>query len=127
MRPAGRLYQACRITLFVRDHCGLCTRAKSALSHVWETRPFVYNEVDVIQPEFRRWRDLYDMDVPVVRTRSPPPVRVSRLCSCWIQVHISRADSAEEDPSLASKAVKLMHRFTPEDIQAKMDEVEKTP
>jgi len=41
------------------------------------------------------------------------------------KVHISKADSAEEDPSLASKAVKLMHRFSPEDIQSKMDEVEK--
>lgn len=68
MRLTARLLQqqTCRITLFTRANCGLCTRAKSALSNVWDARPFDYREVDVIDPASKKWRDLYDMDVPVV-------------------------------------------------------------
>lgn len=69
MRASIRLLQqhASRITLFTRANCGLCARAKSALSDVWDVRPFEYHEVDVVQPEAKGWRDLYDLDVPVVR------------------------------------------------------------
>lgn len=42
------------------------------------------------------------------------------------QIHISNAKAPEEDPSLASEALKLMHRFTPEQVKAKMDEAEKS-
>lgn len=66
MRASTRLLQSCRITLFTRENCGLCSRAKSALSHVWDSRPFVYSEVDIVAPGARAWRDLYDFDVPVV-------------------------------------------------------------
>lgn len=41
------------------------------------------------------------------------------------QIHVSKVAAAEEDPKAASRAVKLMHRFSPEDVQAKMDLVEK--
>ena len=123
MRPAGRLYQACRITLFTRDNCGLCVRAKSALSHVWDSRPFVYHEIDIIKPEFQGWRDCYDMDVPVVRTLAS--ISMDEWVLIPMQIHISKAGAPEENPSLASKAIKLMHRFSPKDIQSKMDEVEK--
>lgn len=63
---ALRQGMACRITLFTRANCGLCTRAKSALSDVWDKRPFDYAEVDIIEPAHKAWRDLYDIDVPVV-------------------------------------------------------------
>lgn len=66
MRASARLLQSCRITLFTRENCGLCTRAKSALSNVWDSRPFVYKEVDIVKPGAQAWRDLYDFDVPVV-------------------------------------------------------------
>ncbi|CAK7229361.1 hypothetical protein SBRCBS47491_007219 [Sporothrix bragantina] len=68
MRITPRLFQqqlACRITLFTRANCGLCTRAKSALSAVWDVRPFDYHEVDIIDPAAQNWRNLYDLDVPV--------------------------------------------------------------
>lgn len=41
------------------------------------------------------------------------------------QIHVSKADSPEEDPKLAPKALKLMHRFTPEQVKAIMDKAEK--
>ncbi|KAI6348047.1 hypothetical protein MCOR25_010859 [Pyricularia grisea] len=105
MRVSSRLWQSCRITLFTRENCGLCTNAKATLSTVWDDRPFVYREVDIIKPEAKSWRDLYDFDVPVI--------------------HVSKADAPEENPQLSSRALKLMHRFTPDEVQAKMDAAEK--
>lgn len=68
MRVTSRLFQhACRITLFTRENCGLCTQAKSVLSDVWDKRHFEYKEVDIVKSEsIPRWRDLYEFDVPVV-------------------------------------------------------------
>ncbi len=40
------------------------------------------------------------------------------------QIHISKSTAPEEDPKIASKAAKLMHRFTAEEVGAKMDAVE---
>ncbi|KAG6363178.1 hypothetical protein INS49_008274 [Diaporthe citri] len=105
MRATSRLLQLpCRITLFTREHCGLCVSARSVLSDVWDSRPFVYKEVDIVKPAAQQWKDLYDFDVPVI--------------------HVSKADSPEEDPKLAPKASKLMHRFTPEQVKAMMDKAE---
>lgn len=61
-----RLLHACRITLFSRDDCGLCTQAKDVLSNVWDKRPFHYTEVNLAKPEFKHWKNLYDFDIPVV-------------------------------------------------------------
>ena len=41
-----------------------------------------------------------------------------------MQIHISSSKEEEEIPNLASKAKKLMHRFSAEEVKAKMDEVE---
>lgn len=90
----------------MRDNCGLCVRAKSALSHVWDRRPFDFKEVNITHPEAKPWKDIYDFDVPAI--------------------HVTQSDAPAEDPKAVSKAIKLMHRFSPEDIEAKMDQVEKT-
>lgn len=60
------LQHACRITLFSRDNCSLCTQAKSVLSSVWDKRPFEYREVNLARPDAEAWRALYDFDIPVV-------------------------------------------------------------
>ncbi|KAH0595355.1 hypothetical protein MHUMG1_07107 [Metarhizium humberi] len=105
MFATNRLLHACRITLFTRDNCGLCTQAKGVLSDVWDKRPFAYKEVNLALPESRSWREFYDFDIPVI--------------------HISKVNAAEEQVNAAGKAVKLMHRFTVEQVEAKMDQVEK--
>lgn len=64
MYATRRLLHACRITLFSRDTCGLCTQAKGVLSNVWDKRHFDYTEVDLTKSE--KWRNLYDFDIPVV-------------------------------------------------------------
>lgn len=127
MRATSRLLQLpCRITLFTREHCGLCVSARSVLSDVWDSRPFVYKEVDIVKPAAQQWKDLYDFDVPVVcnsHTITICTVLVSRSLTP-VQIHISKASSPEEDPKLVSKALKLMHRFTPEQVKAMMDKAE---
>ncbi|KAK8140493.1 glutaredoxin domain protein [Apiospora sp. TS-2023a] len=106
MRATTRLFQnACRITLFTRENCGLCTQARSVLSNVWDSRPFDFEEVDIIKDKtIPPWRDLYEFDVPVI--------------------HVSKATAPKEDPKSASKALKLMHRLKEVDVQAKMDAAE---
>ncbi|KAL1878738.1 hypothetical protein Daus18300_002014 [Diaporthe australafricana] len=106
MRATNKLLQlTCRITLFTRENCGLCVSARSVLSDVWDSRPFVYKEIDIVKPAAQNWKELYDVDVPVI--------------------HVSKAGSPEEDPKLASQALKLMHRFTSEQVKATMDKAEK--
>jgi hypothetical protein len=66
MFPTQRLLHASRITLFMRHNCGLCHQAKGVLSDVWDKRPFEYTEIDLAQPSFESWKNLYDFDIPVV-------------------------------------------------------------
>jgi hypothetical protein len=42
------------------------------------------------------------------------------------QVHISASTAQEENPSMAGTAAKLMHRFTEQEVQAKMDIAERS-
>jgi len=104
MRLSSRLLQSCRITLFTRENCSLCTNAKHTLSKVWDARPFVFREVDVMKPDQTMWRDLYEFDAPVI--------------------HISRASEQVETPQLSGRAIKLMHRFTAEEVHEKLDQAE---
>ncbi|KAG9246314.1 glutaredoxin domain-containing protein [Calycina marina] len=106
MHPSARLFTQlpCRITFFTRSNCSLCINARQTLSNVWDTRPFFYKEIDVMTPEGKLWKDLYEFDTPVIHVRS--------------------SAKEEESPYLASKAVKLMHRFTEEEVKSKMDVAE---
>ena len=67
MRPTARLLQhTARITLFTRQDCGLCDTAKSVLNSLGKKRSFEYNEIDVMAPEQKQWKNAYEFDVPVV-------------------------------------------------------------
>jgi hypothetical protein len=46
------------------------------LSEVWNKRPFAFQEVDIVKPESKAWRDLYEFDVPVVSWAQHPDVLV---------------------------------------------------
>lgn len=49
----------------------------------------------------------------------------SAMTTHFSQIHINKVGAPEEDPRFATKARKLMHRFTPEQVKAQMDEAEK--
>jgi hypothetical protein len=36
------------------------------LSEVWDVKPFEFKEIDVMRPEEKNWRNLYEFDTPVV-------------------------------------------------------------
>lgn len=122
MRAATRLLQACRITFFTRDGCKLCTDAKQTLSDVWDVRPFVYREINVMKPDQTVWRNLYEFDTPVVSIS----ISIKTIAN-FGQIHVTNASSPEEDPELSGKAKKLMHRFTAEEVQKKMNDAEALP
>jgi len=58
-----------------------------------------------MKPNGKPWRQFYEFDTPVI--------------------HISRQEDEPEAPKRISEAVKLMHRFSTEEINAKMDLVKK--
>lgn len=73
-------------------------------------------------PEGRNWRDLYEFDTPVVSEKGDGVNHV--MCVDLIQIHVSNSKKPEEVPELSAKANKLMHRFTEEEVKAKMDAAE---
>ncbi|EED24201.1 conserved hypothetical protein [Talaromyces stipitatus ATCC 10500] len=90
--------QPARLTLFTRAQCGLCDTAKLTLSQLQQRRTFRYNEVDIMAPKNKKWKDVYEFDVPVL--------------------HVQPANSDEE-----SKLRKLFHRFSEVEIVKVVDEV----
>lgn len=91
----------CRLTLFVRSNCSLCDDAKVVLSRVWDRKPFHYDEVDVMAPGNGRWKDIYEFDTPVV--------------------HIDKENQDGGSVQTKANALKLMHRFKQDQIEALMD------
>jgi hypothetical protein len=65
MATRSAVSQACRITLFTRVNCGLCTSARDVLQRVHQKKPFEFHQIDVMAPQNSKWR-IYEFDVPVV-------------------------------------------------------------
>lgn len=67
MRYSVQLLQhTARITLFTRSNCSLCDSAKSVLRKVAEKRSFDLSEINVMDSNQNKWKDLYEYDTPVV-------------------------------------------------------------
>ena len=67
MRQTIRLLQLrTLVTLFTRANCSLCDNAKSVIKNLNKKKNFDYRQVDVMASGQKRWRDLYEFDVPVV-------------------------------------------------------------
>ncbi|KAI1908601.1 hypothetical protein LOZ53_004370 [Ophidiomyces ophidiicola] len=103
MRPTRLLSQNLRLTLFTRVNCSLCDVVKHTLDQVQKRRPFIYAEVDVMKQ--KEWTRAYQYEVPVL--------------------HIQKPVSAGADPEVLTEAKKLFHRFTQEELEKAMDEVER--
>ncbi|KAK7744132.1 hypothetical protein SLS53_003653 [Cytospora paraplurivora] len=86
----------------------------SVLSDVWDSRPFYFKEVDIVDPAAQSWKDLYDFDVPVVCKTS-----------FYSVIHVNKASAPEENPQHVTSALRLMHRFTPDQVKALLDKAEK--
>ena len=84
-------------------NCGLCDVAKSRLIEVQKQRPIDYAEIDIMEAGQQKWKDVYEFDVPVL--------------------HVDRIASVADNPGLDA-ARKLMHRFTVEEVERAVNEVE---
>ena len=105
MRPSLplRMYTA-QLTLFTRANCGLCDTAKARLASIQKTRTVDYNEIDIMDPSQKKWREVYEFDVPVL--------------------HVERVFHTYSKPNIVSEAKKLMHRFEVADVEKLIDEPE---
>lgn len=72
-----------------------------------------------MKPDQTVWRNLYEFDTPVVSISS-----LIKAMADFSQIHVSNASSPEEDPELSGKAKKLMHRFSAEEVQKKMNDTD---
>ncbi|KAF8475657.1 hypothetical protein BDZ91DRAFT_710076 [Kalaharituber pfeilii] len=101
------------ITLFTRKNCGLCEKAASILGDLWSQRPFEAREIDIMQdnPESKKWRDVYEFDVPVIHIERTKTVQ--------------KGDQALQEGALTNeiKMRKLMHHFRKSEVIAAMNEV----
>ncbi|KAK6509067.1 hypothetical protein TWF481_003831 [Arthrobotrys musiformis] len=88
-----------RLTFFTNKNCSLCSTAvvNTASWRLKETNNMAeFKEVDIFGPGNEKWHDAYVFDVPVL--------------------HI-------ENASEPSKILKLMHRFTEQEIDDKVREL----
>ncbi|ODM16910.1 hypothetical protein SI65_07875 [Aspergillus cristatus] len=95
------LLQAARVTLFTRAGCGLCDTAKHTVVQLNKRKPFNYEELDIMTPANKQWKDVYEFDVPVLHVQSVKDQQIS-------------------DPK------KLFHRWTEQEVENLVDDVEKT-
>lgn len=51
------------LTLFTKDHCELCDKAKASISHLSDQ--FILQEVDITAPGNEKWFELYRYEIPV--------------------------------------------------------------
>lgn len=108
MHPTRLLAQNIRLTLFTRANCGLCDSAKHTVAQLQKRKPFLYAEKDIMLPENKSWKDVYDFDVPVLHVQ-----------------RVMKSDTSSDDgkESLLSDPKKLFHRFTEEEIEKTIGEV----
>jgi glutaredoxin len=97
------MYSA-RLTLFTRSNCSLCDVAKSKIAEVQRKRAIEYHEVDVMAPGQKQWKQLYQYETPVL--------------------HVERVLHPSSAPTVVTEAKKLWHRFSTEDIENLVDEME---
>ncbi|PVI07075.1 glutaredoxin 2 [Periconia macrospinosa] len=98
-RTSVRLHS--RVTFFTRSPCSLCDSAKRVVKNVQAHKGFAYKEIDVMEPGQEKWRSVYEFDTPVI--------------------HIDKASATETTTS----ALKLMHRFSEDDVLEKLAEAER--
>ncbi|KAJ5794065.1 hypothetical protein N7457_000664 [Penicillium paradoxum] len=105
MFPTRVLFSSARLTLFTRAGCGLCDTAKNTVLQLQKRRSFEYVETDIMEPGNKRWKDVYEFDVPVLHVQ---PAR----------------DGLPKEADL-SDARKLFHRWTEQEVERSVDEAEK--
>ncbi|OAL36939.1 hypothetical protein AYO20_03708 [Fonsecaea nubica] len=123
-----------QLTLFTRANCGLCDVAKARIgefltknddnnkgtiknenedennSKSKSSRIVHYAEIDIMDPAHTKWRDVYEFDVPVLHVDRSGTGKLGEPSQDFV-------------PTLDA-ARKLMHRFTAQEVENAVVEVE---
>ncbi|KAJ5767160.1 uncharacterized protein N7511_004776 [Penicillium nucicola] len=105
MFPTRSLLGSARLTLFTRAGCGLCDTAKNTVLQLQKRRSFEYVEQDIMEPANKQWKDVYEFDVPVL--------------------HVQSVNNGLPKAAALSDAKKLFHRWTEQEVERSVEEVEK--
>ncbi|KAJ5098767.1 hypothetical protein N7532_005768 [Penicillium argentinense] len=105
MLTTRALFGQARLTLFTRAGCGLCDNAKATVTKLHKRRPFEYIETYIDEPGNKKWKDVYDFDVPVL--------------------HVQSVGEGLPKEAELSDARKLFHRMTEQEVEKLVDEAEK--
>lgn len=95
-----------RLTLFTRPNCSLCDTAKRTVTNLRKHRKFDYFEMDIMIPGNKVWKDVYELDVPVLHVQT-----------CAL------GSSATGEPMTALEPKKLFHRFTEQEVEKLVNSV----
>lgn len=87
------------LTFFTRANCSLCDTAKHNVNQLLKRKPLPYSEIDVMTTGNEKWKNVYEFDTPVL--------------------HIQRTDQAN-----AAEPKKLFHRFSEQEVEKLVNEVE---
>lgn len=105
MFPTRALFGQARLTLFTRAGCGLCDNAKKTVVQLHQRRPFDFVETYIDEPGNKKWKDVYDFDVPVI--------------------HVQSVENGLPKEADLSDARKLFHRMTEQEVEQLVAEAEK--
>ncbi|OQD74831.1 hypothetical protein PENDEC_c009G03097 [Penicillium decumbens] len=105
MLPTRALFSQARLTLFTRAGCGMCDTAKHTVVQLNKRRPFEYVEKNIDDAGNKKWKDVYDFDVPVL--------------------HVQSVNDGLPKEADLSDARKLFHRWTELEVEQLVDEAEK--
>ena len=121
MRQTQRLLKhKTLLTLFTRANCSLCDNAKSVIEELTKKKNFDFHQVDVMAPDHRQWRLLYEFDAPVVRFQTSHERSAAERNP---KLHVQRVFHTCSKSALT--AHKLMHRFDERQVEELIDEVER--
>ena len=81
------------------------TTPRKPSSSLHKRRPFEYIETYVDEPENKKWKDVYDFDVPVL--------------------HVQSVKEGLPKEATLSDERKLFHRMTEQEVEQLVDEAEK--
>lgn len=99
-------FQDILVTLFSRRGCSLCDKVKPIVKQEHKVMRFQSDEVDIMEPKHKPWRDFYEYDVPVLH----------------IQKYVLSGNKPNQ--KVLSEATKLWHTWTAEELQQAINDLQ---
>ena len=105
MKAPGR-FADILATLYKRPGCGLCDKMLILTRTNQKANRFQLQEIDIMKPENKSWKDCYEYDVPVLHVQKYLPVENT------------------SDKKVLSEAMKLWHTWTDDELEEVIKQVQ---